>query len=58
MTCTHSSRTDFGMKHSEHPHEYCPECGWHRYCGKEYTREEWAREFIEETEEENQGELF
>ena len=37
MTCKHERRTDFGMKHSEHPHEYCPECGWHRYCGKEYA---------------------
>jgi len=46
--CTHEHRTDFGMKHTDHPHEYCPVCGWHRYCGIEYTREEWARKFIDE----------
>jgi len=52
MTCKHERRTDFGMKHSDHPHEYCPECGWHRYCGVEYTKEEWARKFIDEGGEE------
>lgn len=50
--CTHEHRTDFGMKHTDHPHEYCPVCGWHRYCGIEYTREEWARKFIDEGGEE------
>ena len=48
MPCEHRRRTNFAVSHDSVQHEYCPECGWHLFRGREYTKQEWYRAYIEE----------
>ncbi len=48
MKCRHAGRCFLSVSGSPFPHEYCANCGWHKYRGVEYTREEWSKSFLEE----------
>ena len=56
--CKHESTQEFSLKSSAKRHFYCPVCGWHDFDGKEYTRQEWADNFINEYIPDPQGQLF
>lgn len=56
MICQHKQKTNFAISRHSIQHEYCPECGWHKYRGKEYTKQEWARTWIDEDNKETQSE--
>lgn len=64
MPCEHKRRTNFAVCRDGIQHEYCPDCGWHLFGGREYTKAEWFSAFIAEDDRtvavgrEVQGELF
>jgi len=41
IPCNHEGRKDLTHGKGEIRNIYCPECGWHLYKGKEYTKAEW-----------------
>lgn len=55
-TCEHRKQTNFAVSRDSVQHLYCPDCGWHLYKGREYTKSEWHEVFI--AEQAAQGELF
>lgn len=64
MPCEHKRRKSFAVCRESVQHEYCQDCGWHLYKGKEYTKSAWFAAFIAEDDgasevgREVQGELF
>lgn len=52
-SCSHEGRTNFAVsRHSPYQHEYCARCGWHKYKGKEYTKEEWSAAYVDDPKQE------
>lgn len=46
--CTRQKKKLLSLSSSEYQHYYCPTCGWHKYKGVEYTKEDWDRTFVDE----------
>jgi len=47
VVCNHERPSDFTTSWTGEvvEHLYCTQCGWHKFRGIEYTRDEW-REYI------------
>ena len=43
IICKHERKTDLTNGLGEVRNIYCPDCGWHLYKGKEYTKAEWNK---------------
>jgi len=43
VKCEHKSLTDLTCGYGNIRNLYCSECGYHKYKGKEYTKEEWFK---------------
>jgi len=45
--CNHKAKKILSLS-KQYIHEYCPECGWHKYQNIEYTKEKWFEKYIKE----------
>ena len=48
VKCEHKKLTDLTFGYGNIRNLYCSECGYHKYKGKEYTKEEWFKYINEE----------
>ena len=46
QVCNHARTSDFTVNAKVSgtiPHIFCHACGWHKFRGQEYTRQEWDK---------------
>lgn len=50
--CRHEGIQNFTVSKHDEPHLYCGKCGWHKYKGIEYTKQDWQKAFLDDDEKE------